>query len=70
MALTDVDASLSRVHPQISLLEHLDTPQVTCLNESPSHTLKSIVESRKKNTGDAYVLSEADEQLLLNISVR
>ncbi|KAI0710409.1 PITH domain-containing protein [Cerioporus squamosus] len=53
---------------EISLLEHLDTPQVTCLNESPEHTFKAIVEGRKKNTGDAYVLSEADEQLLINIS--
>ncbi|RPD65807.1 DUF1000-domain-containing protein [Lentinus tigrinus ALCF2SS1-7] len=53
---------------EVSLLEHLDTPQVTCLNESPSHTLKSIVEGRKKNTGDAYVLSEVDAELLLNIS--
>ncbi|KAI0807046.1 PITH domain-containing protein, partial [Fomes fomentarius] len=51
----------------LSLLTHLDTPQLTCLNESPAHTLKSIVEGKKKNTGSAYVLSEADEQLLLNI---
>ncbi|TBU50189.1 PITH domain-containing protein [Dichomitus squalens] len=51
----------------ISLLQHLDTPQLTCLNENPQHTLKSIVASKTKNTGSAYVLSDADEQLLLNI---
>ncbi|KAI0713315.1 DUF1000-domain-containing protein [Earliella scabrosa] len=52
---------------EISLLEHLDTSQLNCLNESPEHTLNGIVASKKRNTGSAYLLSEADEQLLLNI---
>ena len=59
-----------RVLAQISLLEHLDTSQLNCLNESPEHTLNGIVASKKRNTGSAYLLSEADEQLLLNIPVR
>jgi len=54
---------------EVSLLGHLDMPQVTCLNEEEGHTLKSIVVSRKKNTtSGAYVASDADEQLLLNIT--
>lgn len=46
-------------------------PQVTCLNEEEGHTLKSIVASKKKNTSSsAYIVSDADEQLLLNVTVR
>ncbi|KAI0747783.1 PITH domain-containing protein [Daedaleopsis nitida] len=53
---------------EISLLEHLDTPLSTCLNESPDHTLKSIIQGRKKNTNSsAYILSDADAELILNI---
>ncbi|KAJ3476514.1 hypothetical protein NLI96_g11099 [Meripilus lineatus] len=45
-----------------------DSPQVTCLNESPSHTLKDILAGKTKNTdASSYLLSDADEQLLLNI---
>ena len=55
--------------PQASLLEYLDLSQLNCLNEAPQHTLKSIVADKKKNTGSAHVLSDADEQLLLNIPV-
>lgn len=43
--------------------------QLTCLNEEEEHTLKSIVGSRTKNTGGTYLLSDADEQLLLNVTV-
>ncbi|TFY66829.1 hypothetical protein EVG20_g4265 [Dentipellis fragilis] len=51
-----------------SLLEHLDSPQLNCLNESEQHTLKSIVVSKTRNANSsAYLLSDADEQLLLNI---
>ncbi|KAI0371829.1 DUF1000-domain-containing protein [Pilatotrama ljubarskyi] len=52
---------------EVSLLEYLDLSQLTCLNESQEHTLKSIVADKKRNTGSAYVLSDADEQLLLTL---
>ncbi|KAI0781270.1 DUF1000-domain-containing protein [Trametes elegans] len=52
---------------EVSLLEYLDLSQLTCLNESPEHTLKSIVADKKRNTGGAYVLSDADEQLLITL---
>jgi len=52
----------------ISLLEHLDLPQINCLNEEIAHDLKSIFAGRKPNTlPDAYLESSADAQLLLNI---
>jgi hypothetical protein len=54
---------------QISLLDLLDLSQVTCLNEACDHTFKSIVATKSKNTSEGYLLSDADEQLLLNISV-
>ncbi|KAA1478771.1 DUF1000-domain-containing protein [Dentipellis sp. KUC8613] len=51
-----------------SLLEHLDSPQLNCLNESVQHTLKSIIGYRTRNANSStYLLSDADEQLLLNI---
>ncbi|KAI0653209.1 DUF1000-domain-containing protein [Cubamyces menziesii] len=52
---------------EVSLLEQLDLSQLTCLNEAQEHTLKSIVANKKKNTGSAYLLSDADEQLLLSL---
>ncbi|KAI8998937.1 DUF1000-domain-containing protein [Trametes punicea] len=52
---------------EVSLLEHLDLSQLTCLNEAQDHTLKSIVADKKRNTGSAYLLSDADEQLLLTL---
>ncbi|EMD34475.1 hypothetical protein CERSUDRAFT_67453 [Gelatoporia subvermispora B] len=51
-----------------SLLEHLDASQLTCLNETEDHTLKSIVSNRKRNTTAAYLESDVDEQLLLSIT--
>ncbi|CAL1703870.1 unnamed protein product [Somion occarium] len=51
-----------------SLLEFLDTPQLNCLNEEGEHTLKALLSSKSKNTSSStYLLSDADEQLLLNI---
>ncbi|KAI0693881.1 PITH domain-containing protein [Cytidiella melzeri] len=51
-----------------SLLESLDLQQLNCLNESTDHNLKSIFSVRKLNTSSSsYLLSDADEQLLLNI---
>ncbi|KZP29991.1 DUF1000-domain-containing protein [Athelia psychrophila] len=52
----------------ISLLEHLDLSQLNCLNESQDHTLKSILSTKSKNTTSSYLLSDADEQLLLNVA--
>ncbi|CAG7846234.1 SubName: Full=Related to TRX2-thioredoxin II {ECO:0000313/EMBL:CCA68838.1} [Serendipita indica DSM 11827] len=51
----------------ISLLEFIDRSQVNCLNESSSHTLKSILTGHSRNTSAAYLESDTDEQLLLNI---
>jgi len=51
----------------ISLLEYLEMGQVNCLNENPEHTLQSIVSSRNRNINDAYLESDADEQLLINL---
>jgi len=50
-----------------SLLSLLDLSQLTCLNESPGHPFKSIVSTKAKNSTECYLLSDADEQLLLNI---
>ncbi|EDR09445.1 uncharacterized protein LACBIDRAFT_319047 [Laccaria bicolor S238N-H82] len=51
-----------------SLLEYLDLSQLECLNESSSHKFESIVSGKAKNTsGNNYLLSDADEQLLLTI---
>ena len=55
---------------EVSLLEVLDTPQVNCLNEENGHTFKNILTTKKLNTSDAFLLSDVDEQLLLNIPVR
>ncbi len=54
---------------QRSLLEFLDTSQLNCLNESATHTLKGILESKARNTSEKYLLSDADEQLLLSLHV-
>jgi hypothetical protein len=52
---------------EASLLEVLDPLQVNCLNEASDHTLKSILELKKLNTSTEFLVSDADEQLLLNI---
>ncbi|TFK55513.1 DUF1000-domain-containing protein [Heliocybe sulcata] len=52
----------------MSLLELLNISQTTCLNESFEHGIKSILSSKKINTTGEFLLSDADEQLLLNIS--
>lgn len=53
-----------------SLLEFLDSSQLNCLNEHSDHGIKAILSSKSKNTTDAYLLSDADEQLLFTIPVR
>jgi len=51
-----------------SLLQHLDNLQTNCLNEVRTNTLRSITGAKTRNTvKDAFLLSDADEQLLLNI---
>ncbi|KAJ7231439.1 PITH domain-containing protein [Mycena haematopus] len=50
-----------------SLLQHVDITQLNCLNESSAHTFASIVDQKKLNTTPNFLLSDADEQLLLNI---
>ena len=54
---------------QVSLLEYLDLSQLNCLNEAEGHSFKSIVASKSRNSTGSYLLSDADEQLLLNIPV-
>ncbi|KAJ7349391.1 PITH domain-containing protein [Mycena albidolilacea] len=51
----------------VSLLEHVDIQQLNCLNESTDHSFAGIVAQKKVNTTSSYLLSDADEQLLLNI---
>ena len=56
--------------PQQSLLESLDLNQLNCLNEDAEHNAKDILIFRKLNTNESkYLLSDADEQLLINIPV-
>ncbi|KAI0316801.1 PITH domain-containing protein [Amylostereum chailletii] len=50
-----------------SLLELLDLSQLNCLNEDSARTLRSICSSKSLNTSDSFLLSDADEQLLLSI---
>jgi len=50
----------------VSLLGHLDPSQITCLNESDQHDLKSLLTSGS-TTSPTFLLSDTDEQLLLNI---
>ncbi|KAG5635424.1 hypothetical protein H0H81_011314 [Sphagnurus paluster] len=51
----------------ISLLEFIDLSQLDCLNENSEHTVKSILAQKKRNTTSSYLISDADEQLLINI---
>jgi TFIIF-interacting CTD phosphatase-like protein len=53
--------------PQQSLLSYVDRSQSNCLNESAEHRLESIVQPHKSSA--SYLLSDVDEQLLLNVSV-
>ncbi|ESK90059.1 thioredoxin-like protein 1 [Moniliophthora roreri MCA 2997] len=59
----------SKEQGDVSLLEFLDLQQLNCLNESPDHRLKPIVESKSMNkSSEKFLQSDADEQLLLNIA--
>jgi hypothetical protein len=53
------------------LLEFLDLSQLNCLNEDAQHPFASIVSTKSVNkSAKNFVLSDADEQLLLNIPAR
>ncbi|KAI0273859.1 PITH domain-containing protein [Gloeopeniophorella convolvens] len=58
---------MSTSRPEPSLLEHLDLSQLNCLNEIADHNLKGLLAKKARNTADDYLLSDTDEQLLLNI---
>ncbi|KII88857.1 hypothetical protein PLICRDRAFT_53376 [Plicaturopsis crispa FD-325 SS-3] len=51
----------------VSLLEYLDLSQLNCLNESVDRSFKSIVGTKSRNSSGSFLLSDADEQLLLNV---
>lgn len=53
---------------QKSLRDQLDPSQVNCLNEAHEHPLKSIL-SKDAPVDSAFLESDADEQLLLNVFV-
>ncbi len=63
-------STLSYLPLQVSLLEFIDLLQTSCLNETADHSLKSIVGGKARNKSqNNWLQSDADEQLLLNISV-
>ncbi|KAI0282139.1 PITH domain-containing protein [Russula aff. rugulosa BPL654] len=67
MSTSRSEASSGNGSSPKSLLEYLDLLQLNCLNEVDDHNLKGILSGRIKNTTDSYLLSDTDEQLLLNI---
>jgi len=50
----------------VSLLAFLESNQINCLNEAPQHGIKKILPTSEASPG-AYLKSDVDEQLLLNI---
>ncbi|KAJ7702480.1 DUF1000-domain-containing protein [Mycena rosella] len=58
---------MAAIKDDVSLLEFLDLSQLNCLNESAEHPFALIVSAKAVNTTTNYLLSDADEQLLLNI---
>jgi len=62
-----MSASRSEGSSPSSLLEYLDLSQLNCLNEVEDHNLKGLLSGKTRNTTDAHLLSDSDEQLLLNI---
>ncbi|KAL0564844.1 hypothetical protein V5O48_017194 [Marasmius crinis-equi] len=62
-------SSSSKDKGDVSLLQFLDLQQLNCLNESPDHPFKPIVEGKSLNQdGAKYLQSDADEQLILNVA--
>jgi len=58
-------SSSSEQGGDVSLQEFIDPSQVNCLNESPQHGVKAMI---KKEPANSYLASDADEQLLINIT--
>ncbi|KAJ7081531.1 PITH domain-containing protein [Mycena crocata] len=58
---------MAAIKDDVSLLELLDLSQLNCLNESSEHPFSAIVSAKAVNSSTNYLLSDADEQLLLNI---
>ncbi|KAL1745435.1 PITH domain-containing protein [Schizophyllum fasciatum] len=60
---------MSKDAHDVSLLDLLDLSQLNCLNENDEHTAKSILAGKARSKDSAkYLLSDADEQLVLNIT--
>ncbi|KAJ6606667.1 PITH domain-containing protein [Mycena vulgaris] len=58
---------MANIKDDVSLLELLDLSQLNCLNESGEHPFSAIVSAKAVNSTPNFLLSDADEQLLLNI---
>lgn len=58
-----------RLNRQESLLPQVHTAQLTCLNESADHGIKSIVGSGAGKKGSSYLESESDPELLIYLPV-
>lgn len=54
---------------QESLLPHLFSPHITCLNESSAHGIKTIVGSDAGRKGSGWLESEVDPELLIHLPV-
>ncbi|KAI5454221.1 hypothetical protein NCC49_004284 [Naganishia albida] len=50
-----------------SLLPHLFSPHITCLNESSAHGIKTIVGSDAGRKGSGWLESEVDPELLIHL---
>ncbi|GHJ84816.1 hypothetical protein NliqN6_1218 [Naganishia liquefaciens] len=50
-----------------SLLPHLFSPHITCLNESSAHGIKTIVGSDAGRKGSGWLESDADQELLIHL---
>jgi hypothetical protein len=54
---------------QESLLPQLYSPHITCLNESSTHGIKTIVGSDAGRKGSGWLESDADQELLIHLPV-
>eukprot|EP01061_Rhynchopus_euleeides_P011579 TRINITY_DN21134_c0_g1_i1.p1 TRINITY_DN21134_c0_g1~~TRINITY_DN21134_c0_g1_i1.p1 ORF type:complete len:195 (+),score=49.02 TRINITY_DN21134_c0_g1_i1:69-587(+) len=53
------------------LYEHIERPNVECLNESPEHTVANIFGSGDgAGAGSSFLESDTDEELLVNVPFR
>lgn len=58
-----------RDETQESLLPQVHTAQLTCLNESAGHGIKTIIGSSAGPKGSSYLESESDPELLIFLPV-